>query len=107
MSITITSSAAERVRRHLTQRGQGVGVRVDIKTTGCSGLSYQLDYVDEQRPDDVVFEQHGLKLLVDPQYLALVDGTEIDFVRAGLNESFTFNNPNERDRCGCGESFRV
>ena len=107
MAITITSSAAQHVSRHLAHRGKGVGVRVGVKTTGCSGLSYQLEYVDEQQPGDMVFEQHGLTLLVDPRHFAFVDGTEIDFVREGLNESFKFSNPNERDRCGCGESFRV
>lgn len=107
MAITITTAAAHHVTRHLARRGAGVGVRIGVKTTGCSGLSYQLEYVDVQRPDDMVFEQQGVKLLIDPQHFAFVDGTEIDFVREGLNESFKFNNPNERDRCGCGESFRV
>lgn len=107
MAITMTESAAQHVRRNLERRGSGVGVRLGIKTTGCSGLSYQLEYVDEQAADDVVFEYHGVKLLIAPKNLAFVDGTELDFVREGLNEGFKFNNPNERDRCGCGESFRV
>ncbi len=79
----------------------------ESKTTGCSGLAYKLEYVDERQPEDVVFENHGVKVLIDPKSLAYIDGTELDFVREGLNEGFKFNNPNERDRCGCGESFRV
>ena len=85
----------------------GVGVRLCVKTTGCSGLAYQLEYVDDLAPEDLVFEGHGVKVLVDPKSLAYLDGTELDFVREGLNEGFRFNNPRERDKCGCGESFRV
>ncbi len=107
MAITLTESAARHVTQYLQRRGHGVGVRLGIKTTGCSGFAYQLDYVDEPAAQDVVFEQHGAKLLVAQENLALLEGTQIDFVRQGLNESFQFNNPNERDRCGCGESFRV
>jgi len=107
MAITMTEAAAQHVRRNLERRGSGVGVRLGVKTTGCSGLAYQLEYVDAQAPDDMVFELHGVKVLVEPKNLAFVDGTELDFVREGLNEGFKFNNPNERDRCGCGESFRV
>ena len=107
MAITLTEAAARHVTRYLARRGKGVGVRLGIKTTGCSGLAYQLEYVDEQDPADVVFEEHGVRLMIDPKSLAYIDGTELDFVREGLNEGFRFNNPNERDRCGCGESFRV
>ncbi|GAB2748666.1 iron-sulfur cluster assembly protein IscA [Melaminivora jejuensis] len=107
MAITLTEAAARHVNRYLARRGKGVGVRLGIKTTGCSGLAYQLEYVDEQDPADVVFEEHGVRLMIDPKSLAYIDGTELDFVREGLNEGFRFNNPNERDRCGCGESFRV
>ena len=107
MAITLTEAAARHVNRYLARRGKGVGVRLGIKTTGCSGLAYQLEYVDEQDPADVVFEEHGIRLMIDPKSLAYIDGTELDFVREGLNEGFRFNNPNERDRCGCGESFRV
>lgn len=107
MAITLTEAAARHVIRSLNKRGKGLGVRLGIKTTGCSGLAYQLEYVDDIQPEDVVFEQHGVKLMVDPKSLAYIDGTELDFVREGLNEGFKFNNPNERDRCGCGESFRV
>ncbi|HQX68450.1 MAG TPA: iron-sulfur cluster assembly accessory protein, partial [Ottowia sp.] len=88
-------------------RGKGVGVRLGVKTTGCSGLAYQLEYVDDVAPEDALFEQHGVKLMVDPKSLAYIDGTELDYVREGLNEGFRFNNPKERDRCGCGESFRI
>ena len=107
MAITLTEAAARHVSRYLSRRGKGVGVRLGVKTTGCSGLAYKLEYVDEAQPDDVVFEEHGIKVLVDPKSLAYIDGTELDFVREGLNEGFKFHNPNERDRCGCGESFRI
>ena len=107
MAVTLTEAAARHVSRYLAKRGKGVGVRLGVKTTGCSGLAYKLEYVDEVAPEDIVFENHGIKLLVDPKSLAYIDGTELDFVREGLNEGFKFNNPNERDRCGCGESFRV
>ena len=107
MAISLTAAAARHVNRYLTTRGKGFGVRLGVKTTGCSGLAYQLEYVDEPAPEDLVFEGHGVKVLVDPRSLAYIDGTELDFVREGLNEGFRFNNPNERDKCGCGESFRV
>lgn len=107
MAVTLTEAAARHVSRYLKRRGKGVGVRLGVKTTGCSGLAYQLEYVDEPRPEDVVFEEHGVKVLVDPKSMAYIDGTQLDFVREGLNEGFKFTNPKERDRCGCGESFRV
>ena len=107
MSVSMTEAAARHVNRYLSKRGKGVGVRLGVKTTGCSGLAYKLEYVDDLNAEDVVFETHGLKILIDPKSLAYLDGTELDFVREGLNEGFKFNNPNERDRCGCGESFRV
>ena len=107
MAITLTPAAAQHVSRYLSRRGQGLGVRLGVTTTGCSGLAYKLEYVDEQQPEDLVFEDHGVKVLIDPKSLAYIDGTELDFVREGLNEGLKFNNPNERDRCGCGESFRV
>ena len=103
----MTEAAARHVNRYLSKRGKGVGVRLGVKTTGCSGLAYKLEYVDDLNEEDVVFETQGLKILIDPKSLAYLDGTELDFVREGLNEGFKFNNPNERDRCGCGESFRV
>lgn len=107
MSVTLTEAAARHVSRYLTKRGKGIGVRVGVTTTGCSGLAYKLEYADAPAADDAVFESLGVKILVDPKSLAYVDGTEMDYVREGLNEGFRFNNPNERDRCGCGESFRI
>ncbi|NQW65792.1 MAG: iron-sulfur cluster assembly protein IscA [Burkholderiales bacterium] len=107
MSVSMTEAAARHVNKYLAQRGKGVGVRLGVKTTGCSGLAYKLEYVDDLGNEDIVFEAQGLKILIDPKSLAYLDGTELDFVREGLNEGFKFNNPNERDRCGCGESFRV
>ncbi len=107
MRVGLTEAAARHITRYLSRRGKGVGVRLGVKTTGCSGLAYKIEYADQAAPEDVVFEQHGVKILVDPKSLPYIDGTELDFVREGLNEGFRFNNPNERDRCGCGESFRV
>ncbi len=107
MAVTLTEAAARHVSKYLAKRGKGVGVRLGVKTTGCSGLAYKLEYVDEVAPEDTLFEQHGVKLMVDPKSLAYIDGTELDYVREGLQEGFKFNNPRERDRCGCGESFRV
>ncbi|MDR2128815.1 MAG: iron-sulfur cluster assembly protein IscA [Burkholderiaceae bacterium] len=107
MAVTLSQSAARHVSKYLDKRGRGVGVRLGVKTTGCSGLAYKLEYVDEIAPEDLVFEGHGVKVLVDPKSLPYVDGTELDYVREGLQEGFRFNNPNERGRCGCGESFRV
>ena len=107
MAVTLTPAAARHVTRYLSKRGKGVGVRLGVKTTGCSGLAYKLEYVDDIEPEDMVFEGHGVKVIIDPKSLAYLDGTELDFVREGLNEGFRFNNPNERDRCGCGESFRI
>jgi iron-sulfur cluster assembly protein len=107
MAITLTEAAANHVTRYINKRGKGVGVRLGVKVTGCSGLAYKLEYADEQAPEDVIFEGHGVKVLVDPKSLPYLDGTELDFVREGLNEGFKFSNPREKDRCGCGESFRV
>ena len=107
MSVGLTEAAARHINRNLSRRGKGVGVRLGVKTTGCSGLAYKIEYADEVAPEDIVFEQQGVKILVDPKSLPYIDGTELDFVREGLNEGFKFNNPNERDRCGCGESFRI
>ena len=107
MSVTLSEAAARHVNRYLAKRGKGVGVRLGVRTTGCSGLAYTLEYVDELASEDVVFEEHGVRVLVDPKSLAYIDGTTLDYVREGLNEGFRFNNPNERDKCGCGESFRV
>ena len=107
MAVTLTEAAARHVTKYLSKRGKGLGVRLGVKTTGCSGLAYKLEYVDEVAPEDIVFEGHGVKVLVEPKSFAYLDGTELDYVREGLNEGFRFNNPRERDRCGCGESFRV
>ncbi|MDO5625279.1 MAG: iron-sulfur cluster assembly protein IscA [Pseudomonadota bacterium] len=107
MAVTLTEAAARHVTKYLARRGKGVGVRLGVKTTGCSGLAYKLEYVDDVAPEDALFVTHGIKLMVDPKSLAYINGTELDYVREGLNEGFRFNNPNERDRCGCGESFRV
>ena len=107
MSVTLSEAAARHVSRYLAKRGKGVEVRLGVRTTGCSGLAYTLEYVDALATEDVVFEEHGVKVLVDPKSLAYIDGTTLDYVREGLNEGFRFNNPNERDKCGCGESFRV
>jgi iron-sulfur cluster assembly protein len=107
MAITLTERAAERVRSFLAQRGKGVALRLGIKTTGCSGMAYVLEYADTIEADDVVFEDHGVKVVVNPKSLVYLDGTELDFAREGLNEGFQFNNPNVRDTCGCGESFNV
>ncbi len=107
MAITMTEPAAERVKTFLANRGKGVGLRLGVKTTGCSGMSYVLEFVDEINPDDEVFEDYGVKVIVDKKSLVYIDGTELDFSREGLNEGFKFNNPNQKDQCGCGESFTV
>jgi iron-sulfur cluster assembly protein len=107
MSVSLTPSAAERVRRFLEKRGRGVGRRLGVKKTGCSGFAYVVNYADDVGAGDVVFEQQGVKVIVDSDSLRYVDGTEIDFVRQGLNEAFKFRNPNVRGECGCGESFNV
>lgn len=107
MAITLTESAADRVRTFLTNRGKGIGLRLGIKTSGCSGLAYVLEFVDELNEDDNVFEQDGVKVIVDAKSLVYLDGTQLDFVKEGLNEGFKFSNPNVKDECGCGESFNV
>ncbi len=107
MSVTLSEAAARHVTRYLARRGKGVGVRLGVKTTGCSGLAYKLEYADDIAPEDHVFEDRGVKVLIDPKSLPYLDGTELDFVREGLNEGFKFNNPNVKDQCGCGESFKV
>ncbi len=107
MAITMTTAAAERVRNFLDQRGKGVGLRLGVKTTGCSGMAYVIEYADDIEEGDTVFEDHGVKVLVNPKSLVYLDGTELDYAREGLNEGFRFNNPNVKDMCGCGESFNV
>lgn len=107
MSISLTASAADRVRNHLANRGHGIGLRLGIKATGCSGYSYVIDYADEASPGDLVFEDRGVRVFVDSASFPILDGTRVDFVRKGLNESFQFTNPNVKGECGCGESFTV
>jgi len=107
MSVSLTESAAERVRSFMDKRGSGVGLRLGVRKTGCSGFAYVVSYADEVGADDVVFEDRGVKVIVDAESLRFVDGTEIDFARHGLNEAFRFRNPNVRGECGCGESFSV
>ena len=107
MAISLTPPAADRVRNFLQTRGKGVGLRLGVKKTGCSGFAYVVSYADEVGADDVVFDDAGVKVIVDHEVLRYVDGTEIDFVRQGLNEAFKFRNPNIKGECGCGESFTV
>ena len=107
MAITMTARAAQHVQDYITKRGKGYGVRLGVRTTGCSGLAYKLEFADGANPEDQQFESNGVKVLVDPKSLVYIDGTELDFVREGLNEGFKFINPNEKDKCGCGESFNV
>ena len=107
MSVTLTDRAAQHVQRYIQKRGKGIGLRLGVRTTGCSGLAYKLEFADDRLPEDTEFETNGVRVLIDPKSLAYLEGTELDFVREGLNEGFKFNNPNEKDRCGCGESFNV
>ncbi len=107
MAISLTQSAAERVRNFLAARGHGIGLRLGVRKTGCSGFAYVINYAEDSVPDDVVFEDQGVKVFVDRQSLPLIDGTQVDFVKQGLNEAFKFRNPNVKGECGCGESFNV
>lgn len=107
MSITLTERAATHVQNYLTKRGKGIGLRFGVRTTGCSGMAYKIEFVDTATAEDQAFESNGVKVFVDPKSLVYIDGTELDFVREGLNEGFKFNNPKEKDTCGCGESFNV
>jgi len=107
MSIELTEIAADRVKSFLDSRGKGIGLRIGIKTTGCSGMAYVLEFVDEVEDDDKVFESRGVKVIIDPKSLVYLDGTQVDFAKEGLNEGFQFSNPNAKDECGCGESFTV
>jgi iron-sulfur cluster assembly protein len=105
--ISVTEIACKKIKSNLTRRGQGVGIRLGVRTTGCSGLAYVLEYVDNINSEDITVEQDGFVVVVDPKSSAYLNGVEVDYVRHGLNEGFEFNNPLERDRCGCGESFRI
>ena len=107
MAISLTAAAANHVQSFLNSRGKGSGIRVGVKPTGCSGLAYVLEYVDQEREEDQVFESQGVKIFIDPKSLVYLDGTEMDFIKEGLNEGFKFQNPNSKAECGCGESFTV
>lgn len=107
MAITLTEKAAEHVLSYLEQRGKGIGLRLAVRTTGCSGMAYVLEFADELAANDHVFEDNNVKVIVDEKSLVYLDGTELDFGREGLNEGFKFNNPNVKDECGCGESFNI
>ncbi|MCC8458206.1 iron-sulfur cluster assembly protein IscA [Photorhabdus aegyptia] len=107
MSISLTESAAQRVSSFLNNRGKGVGLRLGVRTSGCSGMAYLLEFADMINEDDTVFEDKGVKVIVDGKSMVYLDGTELDFVKEGLNEGFKFNNPNVSSECGCGESFNV
>ena len=105
--ITITSNAADHIRNFIAKRGKGEGVRIGMKTSGCSGMAYTLEFVDDIQPEDQVFEQDGVKVFVDPKSLVYLDGTQVDYAKDGLQEGFKFENPNVKESCGCGESFHV
>ncbi|TCV90748.1 iron-sulfur cluster assembly protein IscA [Sulfurirhabdus autotrophica] len=107
MAVTLTESAATHVKNFIAKRGKGAGLRLGVRTSGCSGMAYKLEFADEANDDDLHFESYGVTVLVDPKSLIYLEGTELDFVREGLNEGFKFNNPNVKDACGCGESFNV
>jgi len=107
MAVTLTETAAQRVKDFLVNRGKGVGLRLGVKTTGCSGMAYVLEFADAAEAGDEVFESQGVKIFVDGKSLVYLDGTELDFTKEGLNEGFKFKNPNEKATCGCGESFTV
>jgi iron-sulfur cluster assembly protein len=107
MTISITEAAADRIRGSIASRGKGIGLRVGVKTSGCSGYMYKIDFADEMMEGDHVFEEHGVKVIVNQDSIKFLDGTEVDFGREGLNEAFKFNNPNATADCGCGESFAV
>jgi len=107
MGITITEAAADRVQAFLANRGKGLGIRLSVRTSGCSGMAYEMEFVDELQEDDQVFEERGVQVIIDSKSLVYLDGTEVDYGREGLNEGFKFNNPNAKSECGCGESFGV
>ena len=107
MAISLSESAARHVSNFIAKRGKGFGIRLGVKTSGCSGMAYKLEFVDNTEDEDLVFGSHGVNVVIAPKSLAYLDGTELDFVKEGLNEGFKFNNPNVKDQCGCGESFNV
>jgi len=107
MAVTLTEKAATRVQNFLAKRGKGVALRLGVRTSGCSGMAYKLEFADAVNPEDTQFESHGVKVVVDPKSLPYLDGTVLDFAKEGLNEGFKFSNPNVKDQCGCGESFNI
>ncbi|PHV11640.1 MULTISPECIES: iron-sulfur cluster assembly protein IscA [Chitinimonas] len=107
MALTLSEKAAKHVANYIAKRGKGVGVRLAVRTSGCSGMAYKLEFVDQESADDLAFESFGVKIFTDAKSLPYLDGTELDFVKEGLNEGFKFNNPNVKDECGCGESFNT
>ncbi len=107
MAVLMTEAAKQHIAKQIQNRGKGIGIRVGVKTAGCSGLSYVLEFVDELAAEDIVYDQGSFGLIIDPKSLVYLDGTELDFVKEGLNEGFQFNNPNMKSECGCGESFHV
>jgi iron-sulfur cluster assembly protein len=107
MAMSLTDAAADRVRSYIEKRENSLGLRLGVTPTGCSGYSYVINFAEEIGADDVIFEDKGVKVVIDPEALALIDGTEVDFVKNGLNEAFSFRNPNIKGECGCGESFNV
>ena len=107
MAVTLTEAAAKHVQKYIDRRGKGIGLRVGVKTSGCSGMAYKLEFADSTEPDDQIWESHGVKVIIDEESLPYIDGTELDYTREGLQEGFRFKNPHEKSRCGCGESFHV
>jgi iron-sulfur cluster assembly protein len=107
MAVTLSERAATHVANYLSKRGKGIGLRLGVRTSGCSGMAYKLEFVDEVNGDDQVFESNGVKVIIDAKSLPYLDGMELDYAREGLNEGFKFNNPNKTGECGCGESFTV
>ena len=107
MAVTLTEAAAKQVQRFLDNRGKGIGLRLGVKTSGCSGMAYVLEFVDSLDEGDQVFDSHGVSVIIDPKSMVYLEGTEVDFAKEGLNEGFKFNNPNANAECGCGESFTV
>lgn len=107
MAVTLSENAAKHVANFIAKRGKGFGLRLGVRTSGCSGMAYKLEFADAANEEDLIFESHGVKVLIDPKSLPYIDGTELDYTKEGLNEGFKFNNPNVKDECGCGESFNV
>ena len=107
MAVTLSERAATHIKNFLVKRGSGLGLKLGVRTSGCSGIAYKLEFVDSEDPEDTKLESHGVTLYIDPKSLAYLDGTELDYAREGLNEGFKFNNPNVKSQCGCGESFNV